>query len=80
MTNYRKRYIVVGKIYASDDVYYWECLSKKPMIELKAEVELSFRRFFTRFWGDEYAELAVREVDKNSDYKLFDMVRVTCDA
>jgi len=73
MTNYRKRYIAAGKMYASDDVYYWECLSKKPTTELKAEIEL-----YAKLWGDEYVELAVREVDKNSDYKLFDMVGVTC--
>ena len=74
MTNYRKRYIAAGKTYASDGVYYWECLSKKPTTELKAEGDL-----YRSLWGDEYVELEVREVDKNSDYKMFDMLGVTCD-
>ena len=74
MTNYRKRYIAAGKTYASDGVYYWECISEKPTTKLKAEGELC-----RGLWGDEYVELEVREVDKNSDYKMFDMLGVTSD-
>ena len=74
MTNYKKRYIAAGKTYASDGVYYWECLSEKPTTELKAEGDL-----YRSLWGDEYVELEVREVDKNSDYKMFDMLGVTSD-
>tara|TARA_R100000773_G_C4151994_1_gene73651 strand:- start:325 stop:552 length:228 start_codon:yes stop_codon:yes gene_type:complete len=74
MANYRKKYIAVGKMYASDGVYYWECLSEKPTTKLRAEGDL-----YKRLWGDEYVELEVREVDKNSDYKLFDMVGANCD-
>ena len=55
MTNYRKRYIAAGKTYASDGVYYWECISEKPTTKLKAEGELC-----RGLWGDEYVELEVR--------------------
>jgi len=75
MTNYRKRYVAAGKKYASDGVYLWESLSKKPTTELKAEIELYAR--YT--WGDEYVEYDIREVDKNSKYEIFDVIGATCD-
>jgi len=75
MTNYRKRYVAAGKKYASDGVYIWQSLSKKPTTELKAEVE-----FYENYsWGGEYIEYDIREVDKKSKYEMFDVIGVACD-
>jgi hypothetical protein len=75
MTNYRKRYVAAGKKYASDGVYIWKSLSKKPTTELKAEIEL----YANYSWSGEYIEYDVREVDKKSKCEMYDVIGATCD-